>query len=323
MNHYLYRIVHIPSNRKYIGIRSCECMPKEDTRYRGSGVVMLRLLNVHPEEEFVKMILYIGDSREDVAELEELCVDKEYVARENTLNLITGGEETGCRLFTKEMKANHSKVLKRKFSSPEMKAKMKASKNTPEFKAKCSKATKQMWANSEYREKTSNAIREANNKPERKERARKVANKQWSDPVARKNASLRMKEKCKNPEFKEKLAEYSRKACDTPEKRKKMSELKKAQYKDNPRMRENARLAACIVMNRPGRKEQMATSTKKAWKDPEFKKKHVGMVTCYYVETEVKKKIPRAEYFKLRDEGKVLGINSNAYKLIKSQGRLR
>ena len=30
MNHYVYCITEKTSNRKYIGVRSCDCMPEED-----------------------------------------------------------------------------------------------------------------------------------------------------------------------------------------------------------------------------------------------------------------------------------------------------
>ena len=36
MNHYVYQITY-NTNKKYIGCRSCKCLPEEDTKYIGSS----------------------------------------------------------------------------------------------------------------------------------------------------------------------------------------------------------------------------------------------------------------------------------------------
>lgn len=64
MNHYVYKLVY--GNQFYIGVRSCKCLPADDTKYRGSGV--------HPNRpgwwNATKEILSTHPSRED-AEREE------------------------------------------------------------------------------------------------------------------------------------------------------------------------------------------------------------------------------------------------------------
>ena len=61
-HHYVYKSFE-EEGREYIGIRSCDCLPEEDTNYFGSFT----------DETFNptgKVILFVGDTRQEVAEIE-------------------------------------------------------------------------------------------------------------------------------------------------------------------------------------------------------------------------------------------------------------
>lgn len=61
-HHYVYKSFE-EEGREYIGIRSCDCLPEEDTKYFGSFT----------DETFNptgKVILFVGDTRQEVAEIE-------------------------------------------------------------------------------------------------------------------------------------------------------------------------------------------------------------------------------------------------------------
>jgi hypothetical protein len=66
-HHYVYRSYE-EWGREYIGIRSCDCLPEEDTQYFGS----FRDKSFNPTE---KTILFVRETREEVAEIEIILHD--------------------------------------------------------------------------------------------------------------------------------------------------------------------------------------------------------------------------------------------------------
>lgn len=92
-HHYVYKITHIPTNRFYVGVRSCSCVPEQDS-YMGSGVVIKRLLDSHPREEFTKLVIEQFETRLEASDLESLIVDVELLNNPLCLNLKLGGDNS-------------------------------------------------------------------------------------------------------------------------------------------------------------------------------------------------------------------------------------
>jgi len=91
MNHYVYKTVHVPSGRWYIGIRSSRITPKED-KYLGSGLILKSLLKKHPRVEFSKQILAVARTREEAAQIERRLVGPSELSDPLCLNVVEGGQ---------------------------------------------------------------------------------------------------------------------------------------------------------------------------------------------------------------------------------------
>lgn len=87
--HYVYKIIHIPTGRYYIGIHSTNNL---NDGYRGSGRIIKNMYKKHPIIEFVKEILYYGESRDDILKKETELVTEEILKKDPLiLNLDIGG----------------------------------------------------------------------------------------------------------------------------------------------------------------------------------------------------------------------------------------
>ena len=92
--HYVYLITDIYTSKKYIGVRSCNCHPFDDS-YMGSS----KLINELDKTLLRKDVLTICPNRSVALALETLLVNEDWVHREDTFNIKTGGERP---IFSKE-----------------------------------------------------------------------------------------------------------------------------------------------------------------------------------------------------------------------------
>jgi len=86
MYHYVYRLDRPPTGQFYVGIRSCKQHPTKDARYLGSGHYVRNV----PQEELVKTILVIVQTREEAARIEAELVDHDHPF---SMNLCAGGNQ--------------------------------------------------------------------------------------------------------------------------------------------------------------------------------------------------------------------------------------
>ena len=91
MFHYVYRIDRPSKGEWYIGIRSCECWPTEDTKYMGSGVRVSRI----ERSQLRRTVLVIVKSRAEAARIEAALVLPATLDDKMCLNRIAGGGR-GC-----------------------------------------------------------------------------------------------------------------------------------------------------------------------------------------------------------------------------------
>lgn len=108
---YLYKTTNIINNKFYIGIHSTDnlndgyigCGIKSRAYARASNKYGLKsafhdAVIKYGYENFKKEILYFTESKEDILELEELIVDREFIQNNNNYNISTGGSG-GSRAF--------------------------------------------------------------------------------------------------------------------------------------------------------------------------------------------------------------------------------
>lgn len=90
MKHYLiYKITNFFNNKIYIGQHITEDINDD---YMGSGKLIQRSIEYCGIDNFEKKILYDFDNFEEMNEMEKKIVNEEFVLRDDTYNLTTGGK---------------------------------------------------------------------------------------------------------------------------------------------------------------------------------------------------------------------------------------
>lgn len=90
--HYFYRIDNIINGKFYYGIRTCHCLPGQDS-YMGSGTYLFRSMAKHGIENFKKTILKILPTRQDISDLERWIVTEELIKDPMCYNQRVGGDD--------------------------------------------------------------------------------------------------------------------------------------------------------------------------------------------------------------------------------------
>ncbi len=110
MNHYTYKLTNQTNDMLYIGVRSCQCEPLEDTGYMSSSKYVKAA-----EGEFAKEIIAMYETRAE-AELAEMKMLTEVDAKNNECyyNMCNGAEKFTTQGLTKEnskaMRINSEKI---------------------------------------------------------------------------------------------------------------------------------------------------------------------------------------------------------------------
>lgn len=138
----VYRTINLINNKEYIGIHRTE---NPNDLYLGSGETLKKAIRQYGKENFKKEILFIFDNPEEMIAKEAELVNEEYVKRENTYNLVSGGiskayysEETRRKIsqsnigktviITEETKQKIGKANKGKIKSEACRAKLRESR---------------------------------------------------------------------------------------------------------------------------------------------------------------------------------------------------
>ena len=111
--HYTYLITNTTNQMKYIGVRSCNCLPENDDDYMGSSKLLDEVMNETPEY-FTKTIIDTFSTREDANDDEQRLHEMYDVARNplfyNQVNAPTGFCMSG-RTHSVETRKKISKSL--------------------------------------------------------------------------------------------------------------------------------------------------------------------------------------------------------------------
>ena len=89
MKYTIYKITNTVDNKIYIGKHQTNCV---DDGYMGSGILLRRAQIKHGLENFVKEILHVFDTEEEMNAKEKELVTEEFCLREDTYNLCVGGQ---------------------------------------------------------------------------------------------------------------------------------------------------------------------------------------------------------------------------------------
>jgi hypothetical protein len=145
-SHYTYIIKNKTNQMQYIGVRSCNCLPENDSGYMGSSKILGEAMKVEPEP-FTKIIIDTFPARE-IANSNEQWLHETYdVARNplfyNQMNAPLGFDHTG-KHHSKETKEKMSVSKNGKTLSPETRKKISEAKKgkafSPEHKKNISAA---------------------------------------------------------------------------------------------------------------------------------------------------------------------------------------
>ena len=137
-NYYIYKMIHVPSSRIYIGQRK---VPKgktlETDSYFGSGKIWKQIYKKH-KDECVKVIIDYADTKAEIDELEKKWIAYYRMTRgEFCVNVADGGEGNPGLVHTPEAKAKISAAHKgKKISAAHKGKKLKLSQEQRENKSK-------------------------------------------------------------------------------------------------------------------------------------------------------------------------------------------
>ena len=166
--HYTYIIKNTTNNIQYIGVRSCNCLPENDSDYMGSSKILGEAMKVEPET-FTKIIIDTFPARE-IANSNEQWLHETYdVARNplfyNQMNAPLGFCTAGSPLSAetqKKLSENHVGMRGRKHT-PEARKKISESLKgkilSEETRNKMSAAAKGRTLTSEHKKKISESLK--------------------------------------------------------------------------------------------------------------------------------------------------------------------
>jgi hypothetical protein len=109
MYYTIYKTTNLITNKIYIGQHITNNF---DDGYLGSGKNLKHDIKKYGKENFVKEILFIFDNFEDMDNKEKELITKEFVLREDTYNIIIGGQgfDVSNMVITKDKHNNHHLV---------------------------------------------------------------------------------------------------------------------------------------------------------------------------------------------------------------------
>ncbi len=247
---YLYRTTHRSSGKIYVGMK--EGWPEKSPNYLGSGTHIKRAVKKHGPKAFNKMTLVIG-SHSYICYLEETVVNKSFVARTDTYNLVTGG----------------------RYGIPgqETRTRMSLTQNRPDVRERNANSVKAAWQRPGVKEKHAAATREALRQPETKIRHKAGVRAALNRPEVREKISINTKAALNQPKVKAKMSAAGKANWQKPGAREKfISSFTVAQNRPGVRARNSA--AQRIAQNRPGVRARNSANQSAAWQRSEVRAKH-------------------------------------------------
>lgn len=91
LKYIIYLTTNFVNDMIYVGVHSLE-NPDVFDGYLGSGTVLLQAIKKYGKNQFIRETLFTYETPEEAYLKEVEIVDEEFVAREDTYNLVVGGE---------------------------------------------------------------------------------------------------------------------------------------------------------------------------------------------------------------------------------------
>ncbi|QYC51063.1 homing endonuclease [Klebsiella phage vB_KpnM-VAC66] len=115
MKHIIYKITNLANNKIYVGAHSTEDI---NDSYMGSGVAIKAAQRKYGIDKFIKEILHIFDTREEMYEKEREIVNLEFVNNPHTYNMGIGGDGGPMlgMFHSEEKKQEISKITKERMT---------------------------------------------------------------------------------------------------------------------------------------------------------------------------------------------------------------
>ncbi|HRW21680.1 MAG TPA: hypothetical protein P5509_06890 [Bacteroidales bacterium] len=159
---------------------------------------------------------------------------------------------------------------------------------------------KHKWTLPEYKNKMSEAQKEAQNRPEVKEKHKENSTNLFKDEAYKNNFKQKMKEYANIPENKERLQKQLRKEARSVGGRKRRSDLMTSRYKkqENRKLQSDKQKEA---QNRPGVKEKSKITALNNWANIEFKKRMINIQKEIHASEEYRNKISQTLIKKWKD----------------------
>lgn len=140
-NHYTYIITNLINGKIYYGVRSCTCHPENDIKYMGSGLLIKYAIEKYGKENFSKEIDQTFPSREEANLFEAKIVDMNFIERNDTYNMMTGGlnglltEDSKCKISLSKLGKKRSPETCKNISKA--KKGTHVGENNPNYGVKC------------------------------------------------------------------------------------------------------------------------------------------------------------------------------------------
>lgn len=158
MHYLIYKITNKVNGKIYIGKHKTENL---DDGYMGSGTLLKKAIEKYGIENFTKEILFDVGDWELMDFLEELIVDEDFIKREDTYNLMTGGTGGAPPVYddTRKKRSENAKLM---WENPEMRQKIVQSQRKPksqQMKERLSNTLKGHHISEETKQKISNTLK--------------------------------------------------------------------------------------------------------------------------------------------------------------------
>ena len=85
----IYKVTNVVNNKIYIGKHKTKNI---NDMYLGSGNYLRRSIQKYGKDKFVKEVLYIFESEDEMNKMESEIVNEEFVSRKDVYNIATGGQ---------------------------------------------------------------------------------------------------------------------------------------------------------------------------------------------------------------------------------------